>query len=157
MAVFGIKKVERRPVDGFGGRYEVGSDGSVWGKGSRLAVHNGYVNLSHKGVVQKVKVCYLVARAFLPNLEGRPYVRHKNGVGTDDRAENLEWSEKKEELRGRRAVLENVTVWRKESGELVGSWKSIKEMCVELRLDESSVRRMLRGKAKSVKGLIFKV
>lgn len=158
MAVFGIDKIERKEIPGYGGRYEVGSDGSVWGCGMELQKIGGYVNLSWKGRMDKAKVCYLVARAFVPNAEGRPWVVHKNGVAGDDRAENLEWSERKEELRGRKsAKVGVVSVWRKEDGELVGSWASLEEACLALGVEERSARRQLRGGAKSVKGFIFKV
>lgn len=156
MAVFSIDKVECRPVEGYGGKYVVGRDGSVWRNGSRIIANRGYVNLSHKGVVSTVKVCYLVARAWIPNLEGRKWVRHKNGVSGDDRVENLEWSERKEELRGRRASIGAVSVWEKYSGNLVGSWPSLKEACEELGVSEDHARKVLRGKGRSAKGYVFK-
>lgn len=160
MAVFGItQRGEQRPVPGFGGKYSVAEDGSVWRDGSMLVPVRGiYVSLSYKGEMRQTKIAYLVARAFLPNAEGRPFVRHKDGDPTNNRVENLEWSEEKErKRRGGRAVRESVSVWRADNGELVGSWGSVEEACRALGVDERSVRRQLRGGAKSVKGLIFKV
>lgn len=157
MAVFSLGSIEVRPVEGFGGHYSVGNDGSVWRDGARLIADRGmYVSLSGGGRTEKVRIAYLVARAFLPNSEMRPWVRHLNGDPRDNRAANLEWSEKREELRGRRRVVEAVTVWRKDDGALVGSWKDLREACAALGVAEQSARRMLAGKAASVKGYVFK-
>lgn len=158
MAVFGIDKIERKSVPGYGGRYEIGSDGSVWSCGRELKQMAGYVNLSWKGVMDKVKVAYLVARAFVPNSEGRPWVVHKDGDARNNAAENLEWSEEREELRGKKKVdVGIVSVWRKDSGELVGSWGSLVDACLALGVDERSARRQLRGGARSVKGYVFRI
>lgn len=158
MAVFGITGTDRRvvPVPGYNNKYGVGSDGTVWSGGSQLVVVRGYVSLSGGGKVDRVKVAYLVARAFLPNPEMRPYVRHRNGDPADNRAENLEWSEEKEERRGRRAIPFSVTVWRKDDGSLVGSWGSVRDACRALGVSEEGARRVLRGQAHSVKGYMFK-
>ena len=157
MAVFSIDKVECRPVDGYGGKYEVGRDGSVWRNGSRLSAHRGYVNLSHKGVVSGVKVAYLVARAWIANPEGRQWVRHRNGVAGDDRAENLEWCEQKEELRGRRGVWEAVSVWKWDSGAFIGQFRSLREACAAVGVREDHARKVLRGELRKAKGFVFNV
>lgn len=160
MAVFGVDNIQRRKVPGYGGAYEAGSDGSVWRDGRELKQIRGYVNLSWKGRMDKVRVCYVVARAFVPNLEGKEWVRHKDGDPWNNRAENLEWSERKEATQGRRrrkVEYGAVSVWDKRSGGLVGSWGSLKDACLALGVEERSVRRQLAGAAKSVKGYVFKV
>ena len=54
---------------------------------------NGYpsVTLYIRGVQFPRLVHRLVAKAFLPNPEGKGEVNHKNGIKYDSRAVNLEW------------------------------------------------------------------
>lgn len=49
------------------------------------------VALCKDGKVKQVMVHRLVATAFVPNPDNKPCVNHKNEIGSDNRADNLEW------------------------------------------------------------------
>lgn len=64
------------------------------------SVVHGYlrVELRKEGKKISVGVHRLVAEAFIPNLENKPIVNHKNGRKQDNRVENLEWATNSENV-----------------------------------------------------------
>jgi hypothetical protein len=97
--------VEWRDIEGYEKRYQVSADGKVRSllskngkpkilKPGKVGPRRNYlrVNLRLNGKSKGVSVHRLVGFAFV---EGRSeynsIINHKNGIGSDNRAENLEW------------------------------------------------------------------
>lgn len=146
----GRKRVRRVRIDS---KYSVSDDGLVWSGDLPLEPIRGEgVNLHGK----RVKIAYLVARAFVPNQECRPYVRHRNGDRTDNRAENLEWSEKEEkEPRGRKPMLRWIRAWNLD-GDPVGVWPNVMVASEETGAKPADIRACLYGRRKTAGGLLWR-
>lgn len=74
---------------------------------------NGYkhIILCKDGQMFYRSVHRLVAQAFIPNPENKPYVNHINGVKDDNRVENLEWVTDSENKYHSYRVLKNKGPW----------------------------------------------
>ena len=86
-----------KPVIHFEDYYEVSNLGNIRRKKSRRVRKISYAQiyptilLSVKGKHTTFRVHRLVAKAFLPPIEGKTHVNHKNGNHKDNRVCNLEW------------------------------------------------------------------
>jgi hypothetical protein len=93
---------EWRAVVGYEGIYDVSSLGRVRNSKGRLmkvfTTEWGYyaLNVSRRGSYKTTRIHRLVAMAFVPLIDGKTHVNHKNGNKLDNRAENLEWMTKRE-------------------------------------------------------------
>lgn len=133
-------------------KYRVSDDGLVWSGELPLEAIGGVgVNLHGK----RVKIAYLVARAFVPNSECRRWVRHKNGDWEDNRACNLEWSDVKEEKRrGRPSAEVWCQAWNGE-GERVGMWRTVREASEALGVEAAKIRACLDGRTRRAGGYFW--
>lgn len=135
-------------------RYEVSDRGVVYSDGLPLSVIGG-VGVNLHG--QRRKVAYLVARAFVPNQEGRPYVVHKNGDVTDNRAENLEWSEVEE--RGKRRGPKPATRWVAQynlEGDNIGVYPNCGEASVSTGIPAGSIRNCANRRQRTAGGYYWR-
>lgn len=87
------------PVAYFENRYHISINGQVINLANNTPLTpimntNGYYKVSlakGNGTNKQEAIHRLVALHFLPNPYQYPHVNHKNGIKTDNRAENLEW------------------------------------------------------------------
>jgi len=111
-----------KDIKDYEGRYQVSDKGEVYstpqdGKPNKLLKqettnrNNMYykrVAFSKEGKVTRFQVHRLVAKAFIPNPEDKPFVNHIDNDGTNNNVNNLEWCTHEEnmmhsEVQGRQA------------------------------------------------------
>lgn len=144
MAVFSTIGPREKRLDA---KYSVREDGVVLSDGFPLKAIGG-IWVSLHG--DRRLVSYLVARAFVPNAEGRRYVVHKNGNKRDNRASNLEWSDS-EEKSAKRGPKPRVCVVGQFSveGDMVARYGSVVEAAEACGLNARNVRAALARKGQT--------
>lgn len=98
--------MNRRPVVGYEGLYEVSDEGYVYSTSRKLKGHlsmpddGGYsrVVLRKGGVAKNFRVHRLVAIAFIDNPNNLPQVNHIDGNKKNNHLSNLEWCDCKENI-----------------------------------------------------------
>lgn len=91
-------------IPGCGTRYILLSSGVVLHRGvkhlSSQITNSGYeiVHISVNGKRKALTMHRLVALAFVPNPDNKPFVNHKDGDKTNNDANNLEWVTHKENM-----------------------------------------------------------
>ena len=146
----GRKRIRKVALDG---RYSVSDDGLVWSGDLPLEPIGGEgVNLHGK----RVKIAYLVARAFVPNPECRKWVRHKDGDRTNNAASNLEWCDEEERgKRGRKPMVRWIKAWNLD-GEKVGMYQNPSEASVDLNVNIRCIRNCLAGRQRTAGGYLWR-
>ena len=138
-------KEEWRDIKGYEGIYQVSNLGRVKGLdrivntwnaykplGEKLLkpiLRNGYMYVSLQG--KCFGVHRLVAQAFIPNLENKPQVNHKNENKQDNRVTNLEWVTAKENVNYGTCLQRRANTQRRLGNQINNKGTSKKVICVE--------------------------
>lgn len=93
------KQIERRPIRGWEGLYEITENGQVFSlkRGiylkPRLSM-DGYrrVCLCNNKIRREYRIARLAAETFIENSENKPQINHKDYNRQNDSVENLEWT-----------------------------------------------------------------
>jgi hypothetical protein len=179
---------EWKPVIGFEAHYEVSSAGRVRSI-DRIINHSYWGKVKKKGKIRKLQptkrgylsvmlrvnkkfqgfpVHRLVALTFIPNLQNKPQVNHKNGIKTDNRVENLEWVTNQENVIHSYAHGLQVCPTGKDhhksvpilqfslDGKLIAEFHSGRDAAIKNNISQMSISRAASGKALSSCGFIWK-
>lgn len=144
-----------KDVVGAEDRYEISDDGLVRRKAYLLTpspnVKTGHMSVALGGQ-RRAYVHRLVAEAFLPNVESKRCVNHKNGRPSDNRLENVEWCTHGENIAhgyrsNGRVHYSNVRVRAiSPDGEIVATYPSMTAASVAIGLTKGAVRSaLIRG------------
>ena len=133
----------------------------------------GYLRVSILG--RKYFIHRVIAELFVPNPDNKPEVNHKDGNKTNNKADNLEWVTRSENMKrayklGLQKSSEKqkqaVSKWNKEhrikkvyqydtKGNLLNIFKSQQEAAKILNLSEASISRILNGQRNNRKNYIL--
>jgi hypothetical protein len=167
---------EWRDITGYEGFYQVSNLGRIKSLSREVKNNNGSyftkevilnpsktskgylrVNLSKRSARKTMLVHVLVAKAFIPILEGKSQVNHKDGVKTNNVVDNLEWVNNSENIQHSYDTglnLKSKKVLCINTGEV---FNSIREAGRAIGLKRPTpIYLVCSGKRKSTKGLQFK-
>jgi len=182
-----------KDIEGYEGLYQVSDIGRVksldWivdsheivtqylKKGKILSLcltTNGYYNIGlyKDGKRKHISVHRLVAKEFIPNPLNLPEVNHKWGNKIDNRATELEWTTKKENMLHSYKTLHRINPnkgkFGKESsnakpvlqcdlnGNIIREWESAKSASRIGKFNSGEISNVCRGHSKQHKGFIWR-
>ena len=167
-----------KSVKGYEGMYEVSNLGrmrsvtrvverghniplSVKGRILKFSKVQGYsrISLSQGFNSKQYKVHRLVAQAFIPNPDNKPFINHIDGVRDNNCVTNLEWCTQSENLKHAYKIGNKIPTMhlKKDNPKAVRvkdivtnkEYKNVREAAEDLNIKPTTLRAMLRGENKN--------
>lgn len=169
--------IEYKTINGFED-YIISSDGRVYNKTTntlRAPTSNKsgkgylYVDLYNRGKHKRFYIHRLVAFAFIPNKENKPYINHKDGNPKNNNVDNLEWCTPLENVEHASKVIKTMKQYevankRRRKGvimidksdlSIVATFNSINEASYYAHIPSSNIIACLKGRQSYTKEYIW--
>ena len=156
-----------RTVLGYENRYLVSKNGEIWSIKRQIilatCLRNGYPAISlYNGDKKTFSIHIIVAWAFILRTDpNKNIVNHINGIITDSRVENLEWTDAKGNAQ--HAIQTGLKVYStkkvsqyRSDGFKIATFDSIKEAAEKTGCSSKHIPSVCRGKHKTHGGFIWK-
>jgi hypothetical protein len=162
---------EWKDVNGYEGHYKVSNGGNILSlKRNSLVIMSpsstleGYlrIKLSKNSISKTISVHRIVCENFIPKIDGKRYINHKNGIKNDNRVENLEWVTQSENVKHGFDVLGRIGSGRKRvgqytiDGELIKIFSSLAEASKESKVIDNSIGACGNGRRYTAGGFKWK-
>jgi len=144
-------------IDGYNNHYKINKDGVIVSVSKNIPLKcyvtpKGYkmASLCKNGKSYKVFLHRLLAIAFIPNTENKPYINHKDGNKLNNSLDNLEWCTKKENNAHawRTGLCENVRKINRENGkkrDMTEIHKKAWESCIGVKRSAEIRKKISEG------------